>query len=150
MAAGGAVIFERDDWVAREMARRAEVFVNRSHNLYVDLDYSDASVELADNAAVRMWTAAADEPPGEKSQERRGHVIFDFGAYFGETFIRNHGGSWGWASLDDRRVLALRTDTGVTAFPLARARKRLRGEEPGSVVDLYRFLSSRRSPAANR
>ena len=65
----------------------------------------------------------------------------DLGAYFGEALIRNHGGRWGWATMGGRRVFALRTNSGFTAFPVRMARKILKSEEPGTLVTLYRSLS---------
>jgi hypothetical protein len=40
-----------------------------------------------------------------------------------------------------RKVFALMTDSGFVAFPMNRARKRLRGEEPDTLTTFYRFLS---------
>jgi hypothetical protein len=138
---GGAVPFKRDYTAAREMAIRAGRYVRRARDLGVVLDLSDASIEAAEEFGLRLWAMLPGGLSDDKAEELRGRLIFDLGAYFGETLIRNHGGRWGWAIMEGRRVFALRTSSGFTAFPVSKARKILRGEEPGTLVTLYRLLS---------
>ena len=73
------------------------------------------------------------------SNSFQGTLVFELGAYVGETFIRNHGGRWGWAAMPGNRAFGLRTDSGLTAFPLTKAKKRLLGNF-GSLVAFYRLL----------
>jgi hypothetical protein len=136
-----AIPFKADPTAAREMASRASTFAGRGRELYVALDYSNASIEAADQLGLRLWDSAPLGLSDVAAEELRGRLIFELGAYFGETFIRNHGGRWGWATIYGRRVFALRTDSGFIAFPMTRARKRLQGEESDSLVTLYLSLS---------
>ena len=73
-------------------------------------------------------------------EEMRSALAFELGAYFGETYIRNHGGQWGWLAAIGNRVFGLRTAAGLSAFPLVQARKRLKGAEQDSLGFIYRYL----------
>ena len=137
----GAVPFRRDYTAAREMIIRAGRYARRARDLSVVLDFSDASIGVAEEFGLELWAMLPGGLSDDKAEELRGRLIFDLGAYFGETLIRNHGGRWGWATIDGRRVFALRTNSGVIVFPLRKARTILRGEEPGTLVALYQFLS---------
>ena len=79
------------------MASRASTYARRGRELYVSLDYSDASIEAADEVGVRLWESLVVGLSDAEVQEVRGRLIFELGAYFGETLIQNHGGRWGWA-----------------------------------------------------
>ena len=138
---GGAVPFKRDYTAAREMVIRAGRYARRARDLGVVLDLSDASIEVAEEFGLRLWLMLPGGLSDDRAEELRGRLILDLGAYVGETLIRNHGGRWGWATMAGRRVFALRTSSGFTAFPVSKARKILRGEETGTLVTLYQFLS---------
>ncbi len=138
---GGAVPFKRDYTAAREMVIRAGRYARRARDLGVVLDFSDASIELAEEFGVRLWARHPGGLSDDRAEELRGRLISDLSAYFGETLIRNRGGRWGWAIMDGRRIFALRTSSGFTAFPASKARKILRGEEFGTLVTMYQFLS---------
>lgn len=140
-SAGAVVPFTPDYAAAGQMAIRASSFAIRGRDLDFALDYSDASIEAADDTGVQLWESLAPDSAGEESEEVRANLIVELGAYFGETLRRNRGGRWGWTTMDGRRVFAFRTDAGLTAFPLHSARKRLRGEDLDSLVVLYQFLS---------
>lgn len=147
---GRSIPFKPDYTAAREMASRASTYARRGRDLYVALDYSDASIEAADEVGLRLWDSLALGLTGSAAEEIRKLLIFELAAYFGETFIQNHGGQWGWATMVGRKVFALRTASGFVAFPMNRARKRLRREEPETLVVLYRFLSSQDRPRTER
>lgn len=138
---GGAVPFKRDYTAAREMAVRAGQYASRARDLGLVLDFSDASIEAAEECGLELWAKLPGGLPDDKAEDLRSRLIFDLGAYFGETLLRNHGGRWGWAIMGGHRVFALRTSSGFTAFPVRKARKILRGEEPGTLVTMYQFLS---------
>ena len=137
---GGAVPFKRDYTAAREMVIRAGRYARRARDLGVVLDLSDASIEAAEAFGLELWAMLPGGLSDDNAEQLRERLIFDLGAYFGETLIRNHGGRWGWAIMDGRRVFALRTSGGFTVFPMRKARKVLRGEEPGTLTTLYEFL----------
>ena len=137
----GVVPFRRDYAAAREMVIRAGQYARRARDLGYVLDFSDASIEVAEEFGLVSWAKLSSGLPKDTAEDLRARLILDLGAYFGETFIRNRGGRWGWAIMDGRRVFALRTGSGFTAFPVRKAGKILRGEEPGTLVTLYRVLS---------
>ncbi len=138
---GGGPPFKPDYTAAREMSSRASTFARRGRDLYVALDYSDASIEAADEVGIRLWDSLVVGLSDDQAEDVRRRLIFELAAYFGETLIQNYGGQWGWAMMAGRKFFALRTDSGFIAFPVNRARKRLRGEEPDTLVTLYRFLA---------
>jgi hypothetical protein len=137
----GAVPFKRDYTAAREMVIRAGRYARRARDLGVALNFTDASIEVAEEFGLELWAKLPGGLSDAKAEELRARLIFDLGAYFGETLIRNHGGRWGWAIMGGRRVFSLRTSSGFTAFPVRKAGKILRGEEPGTLVTMYQLLS---------
>jgi hypothetical protein len=138
---GGAfvVAFEPDETTALELAKMAALYAERGRALNVPLDYSDASIEAAEEMGVRTYASLCPGLAGDELRQLQGTLVFELGAYVGETFIRNHGGRWGWAPMPGTRAFGLRTDSGLTAFPLTKAKKRLLGNF-GSLVAFYRLL----------
>jgi hypothetical protein len=130
--------FEPDEATAVELARIADCFVERVGD-GLALDYSDGSIEAAEAAGVRIYAALSTDLAGDDLRNLQGTLVFELGAYVGETFIRNHGGAWGWAPLARSRAFGLRTDSGLTAFPQTKAKKRLLGNI-GSLVAFYSLL----------
>jgi hypothetical protein len=88
---------------------------------------------------VQVYASLCRGLSGDELKQLQGTLVFELGAYVGETFIRNHGGCWGWATMPGNRSFGLRTDSGLTAFPLTKAKKRLLGNF-GSLVAFYRLL----------
>jgi hypothetical protein len=133
------VAFEPDEVTALELAEMAALYVERGRALDVALDYSDASIEAAEAMGVEAYASLCRGLAGDELKQLQGTLVFELGAYVGETFIRNHGGCWGWATMPGNRAFGLRTDSGLTAFPLTKAKKRLLGNF-GSLVAFYRLL----------
>lgn len=133
------VPFEPDETTALELAKMAGVYAERGRALDVSLDYSDASIEAAEEMGVRTYASLCPGLAGAELRQLQGTLVFELGAYVGETFIRNHGGRWVWAAMPGNRAFGLRTDSGLTAFPLTKAKKRLLGNF-GSLVAFYRLL----------
>jgi len=139
------VPFEPDEVTAFEMALTAGLYVQRGGALGVALDFSDASIAPAEEMGVRTYADQCRDLSRAELKELQGTLVLELGAYVGETFIRNHGGSWGWAPMPGGRAFGLRTDSGLTAFPLTKAKKRLLGNL-GSLVAFYRLLVEWRGP----
>jgi hypothetical protein len=137
--AAAVVPFEPDETTALELAKMAGLYVERGRALSVVLDYSDASIEAAEEMGVRTYASLCRGLVGDELKQLQGTLVFELGAYVGETFIRNHGGCWGWATMPGNRAFGFRTDSGLTAFPLTKAKKRLLGNF-GSLVAFYRLL----------
>ena len=138
---GGASVvpFEPDETTGLELAQMAGLYVERGRALEVPLDYSDASIEAAEAMGVEAYASLCRGLAGDELKQLQGTLVFELGAYVGETFIRNHGGCWGWAAMPGNRAFGLRTGSGLTAFPLTKAKKRLLGNF-GSLVAFYRLL----------
>ena len=131
--------FEPDETTGLELAKMAAIYAERGRALNVPLDYSDASIEAAEEMGVRTYASLCPGLAGAELRQLQGTLVFELGAYVGETYIRNHGGRWGWAPMPGNRAFGLRTDSGLTAFPLTKAKKRLLGNF-GSLVAFYRLL----------
>ncbi|MGD0863047.1 MAG: hypothetical protein ABSA21_09855 [Candidatus Limnocylindrales bacterium] len=134
------VQFEPDAALAAEMATLAGRYADRGRDLQVALDFSDASIEAADGIGLQIYESLSREVSAAKLEELRSALASELGAYFGETFIRNHGGQWGWVAATGNRVFGLHTNAGLSAFPLGKARRRLQGAENDSLSALYGFL----------
>jgi hypothetical protein len=132
--------FEPDDAMAREMTDLAGRYVERGREQKAALDFSDASIEEADGVGIQMYAALDGEVRGAELEERRNAIASELGAYFGETFIKNHGGRWGWVAATGNRLFGLHTDAGLNAFPLIKARKRLQRAENDNLGVVYAFL----------
>jgi len=137
--AAAVVPFEPDQITALELAEMAALYIERGRALDVALDYSDASIEAAEEMGVQAYASLCRGLSGDELRQLQGTLVFELGAYVGETFIRNHGGCWGWATMPGNRSFGLRTGSGLTAFPLTKAKKRLLGNF-GSLVAFYRLL----------
>jgi hypothetical protein len=133
------VPFEPDETTGLDVAKMADLYVDRGRALDVALNFSDASIEAAEEMGVQTYAWLCRGLAGDELRRLQGTLVFELGAYVGETFIRNHGGCWGWATMPGNRAFGLRTDSGLTAFPLTKAKKRLLGNF-GSLVAFYRLL----------
>jgi hypothetical protein len=133
--------------MALEMALTADLYVQRARAHEVDLDYSDAGIATAEEMGVATYAAQCAGLSRDELRELQGTLVLELGAYVGETFIRNHGGEWGWVAMPGGRAFGLRTTAGLTAFPLTKAKKRLLGNF-GSLVAFYRLLVTWRERAA--
>jgi hypothetical protein len=131
--------FEPDEATAIELRATADLYVERGRALDVALDYSDGSIEAAEEMGVRTYASQCRDLAHDDLRELQGTLVLELGAYVGEAFIRNHGGHWGWATMPGGRAFGMRTDSGLVAFPLTKAKKRLLGNF-GSLVAFYRLL----------
>ena len=131
--------FEPDETTAIELGTTADLYVERGRALDVALDYSDASIKAAEEMGVRTYASLCRDVARDDLKQLQGTLVLELGAYVGETFIRNHGGRWGWATMPGSRAFGMRTDSGLVAFPLTKAKKRLLGNF-GSLVAFYRLL----------
>lgn len=132
--------FKPDSKLAAEMATLAGRYVDRGRELQVALDFSDASIESADGIGLQLYQSLPRGASEGDLEQRRAALASELGAYFGETYIRNHGGKWGWVAAAGNQIFGLRTDAGLSAFPLGKARKRLQGAENDSLAAVYTFL----------
>lgn len=131
--------FEPDEATAQEMALTADFYVRRGLALDVALDYSDASIAAAEEMGLQTYASLCRDLSRVELNLLQGTLVLELGAYVGETFIRNHGGCWGWVTMPGGRSFGFRTASGLTVFPLTKAKKRLLGNI-GSLVAFYRLM----------
>lgn len=128
--------FSADQGVARLAARRALDMVEFARmELSLKLDFSDESI-----AAIEEVTSAlhADLRRERGALSDVDTLVQMLGSYVGEVYRRNHGGAWGYASANGRRIVALRAATGNTLlWPIERIKQRLRGGGSNNVLTYY-------------
>jgi hypothetical protein len=134
-----AAPFEADDVTALEATRMACLYIERGRDQGVRLDFSDGSIEAAEQMGVQTYASLCRGLALDELRQLQSDLVSELGAYVGETFIRNHGGNWGWAPMPGGRAFGLRTASGLTAFPMTKAKKRLLGNI-GSLVAFYRLM----------
>jgi hypothetical protein len=100
----------------------------------VDLDWSDASVEIVEEMANGLHQQyLKDNPPEE--QVRQSWMML--GCYIGEVAYRNHGCTWGWITMDGNRFEDLQSPDGKLFWPAGKARGRLL---TGSEDNLWHYF----------
>ncbi|MCX8009655.1 MAG: hypothetical protein N3A61_00750, partial [Ignavibacteria bacterium] len=78
-----------DEGLNKRQQRQAQLCVQAVQTAFdLVLDYKDSSIRTLDQVIVKGW---GNKNVSNQSKER---VIATFGAYFGQTFINNHGGMW--------------------------------------------------------
>ena len=128
------------------------VEIAQRHN--VTLDWSDASVERVETLADLFWsTRPRPKLPWSRAAHRRelAGVANDLGAYIGEVFIRNHGGSWGWViDASGGRFPGVSSIGGQLFWPTGRARNRLTDGPENNLWHYYLVLVDDESKASPR
>ncbi len=114
----------RED-IGDEMRKLAAAFVKAGAEEGEVLDYSESSLARVNNMIDELWGDPETGKAEERFLETMAPVV---GAYVGEVIVRDLGGSW---KLDpEEGIPAVRSPTGVRAFPVAKAEKRfLNGHE---------------------
>ncbi len=107
------------------MRKLAAAFVKAGAEEGEVLDYSESSLARVNNMIDELWGDPETGKAEERFLETMAPVV---GAYVGEVIVRDLGGSW---KLDpEEGIPAVRSPTGVRAFPVAKAEKRfLNGHE---------------------
>jgi hypothetical protein len=113
------------------------------------LDYSEASISVAEQAVVTLVERMQATLTGEELAHGVWYRGVQLGAYVGETFIRNEGGSWVFANNPERDAGVL-TDDGWIAFPITKAHKRLANGAADSVTSMYRLMAHHRASLPRR
>jgi hypothetical protein len=133
--------FEPSEKAAQEMVTMAGHWADHGRQYGLDLDYSDDSIGVAEALGLRLYEAIPHDESGELTDQER-IVTLELAAYIGESFIRSHGGEWGWAQNGRGRDLGLRTGDGITVYPIATVTHRLAGSDVDSLVIFYRLISN--------
>ncbi len=115
-----------------ELRRLAGAFVSAASRQGTVLDYSPASLVLADDLISEMWGVHPPEQPDEVAE-----VV---GAYLGEVICRNLGGEW--AFNDEFRTVGI-ASRGSWLFPIAKAKKRLLNGDGDSLATFYAVVRER-------
>jgi len=138
----GAVAFESrmqfaaDPGVARAASRHALELVEFAKvELNLTLDFSDDSIAAIEEVASALH---ADIRRERGSLSDVDTLVQRLGSYVGEVYRRNHGGQWGYASTQGRKVLAVKAKTGDSLmWPVERIKQRIRGGGSNNVWAYY-------------
>lgn len=88
----------------------------------LDLDWSDASVEIVEELADALHGQYIQDKPPEDQVRQFWMMI---GCYIGEVARKNHRCTWGWVSMDDHRFEGLQARDGKLFWPVGKARARV-------------------------
>ncbi len=128
--------FTVDPGVARAAARGALELVEFARvELNLKLDFSDDSIASIEEVASALHADLRRERGALRDIDT---LVQMLGSYVGEVYRRNHGGQWGYAATNGRRVLAIKAKTGNTLmWPVERIKQRIRGGGSNNVWAYY-------------
>ncbi len=132
------------------MAAAAESAIQHAKKHWsTDLDYSPKSIEDVELILARMYESI---PRGflsklfkkKPSDEQMAQICVAYGAYIGEVFRREFGGTWSKENIMDQQdVLALKFTDQNMIFPPGKVWKRLQNGEEDNVYFFYQVIRSR-------
>lgn len=105
-------------------------------NFRLTLDWEDASV-----AKVESMLDDFDRNPGAKRDDVVEQFAKMFGSYIGETYRKNHGGSWGMISHEGHSIPGVQSSNGNLFWPWARVENRMRDGPENNVWHYYQHLT---------
>ncbi len=103
------------------------------------LDGSEASIDDVERALEALNATYAIASPKPKDAELM-PLAQAFGAYVGEVYRRNHGGTWGTVTLNGSSYAGLRTANGVNVWPAGRALNVIIDGPDNDIAHFYRKL----------
>jgi hypothetical protein len=122
--------------VAEAYALDAIDFAKKQFN--ISLDWSDPGVAKVEQALAMMHSSFLTTTP-RPTEEQAMTFAKAFGSYVGEVYRKNHGGSWGFVSLNGQQFPGLQTKSGVNFWPWGRAQSH-HAKFENNVADYYRAL----------
>ena len=135
--------FKADASVAQAATPLAQDAVRFAHQRYdIVLDGSEASIDAVELTLDHLSAAYASVQPRPSDAEVMSFAQ-RFGAYVGEVYRRQHGGEWGWVTLDGQRFPGVRTRAGRVVWPNGRVYDRITRGGEFSVVAYYGDLLKR-------
>jgi hypothetical protein len=106
-------------------------------NFSITLDSSDASVEQVERMLDVLHQARASDRP---SDELVTTVSRMFGSYVGETYRRNHGGTWGMVTLQGQTFPGFEASDCGLFWPWGKVENRLTNGTEDNVWHYYNAL----------
>ncbi len=105
----------------------------------ITLDWSDSSIENIELLLDKTRSSYLNTNP-KPTQEQVMSFAKGYGSYIGEVYRRNHGAEWGIVTLGGQKMPGLKTSTGGTFWPWARAANRITVGAENNVKDYYNAL----------
>lgn len=136
-------VFKEDAALAGAATPLARDAVRFAHQRYdIALDGSEASIDAVELALDHLSVAYASVQPRPSDAEVMSFAQ-RFGAYVGEVYRRQHGGEWGWVTLNGQRFPGVRTRAGRVVWPDGRVYDRITRGGEFSVAAYYGDLLKR-------
>ena len=128
--------FAADNDAARVASRHARAMVQFAQvELNLELDWSDESIAMIEEVASELHADLRRERGNLRDVET---LVQMLGSYVGEVYCRNHGGAWGFAATNGRRLMAVKAKEGNTLlWPIERIKQRIRGGGSSNVWAYY-------------
>ena len=137
--------FTADDGAARTAARYAQDMVRfAAVELNLKLNWSDASIAKIEEVASELHADLRRERGAISDVDT---LVQMLGSYVGEVYRRNHGGKWGFAAANGKRLMVVKAENGNSLlWPIERIRRRLRS---GGSNNVWAYYQSRIALANN-
>lgn len=133
-----------------EMAAAAESAVQHARKFFsTDLDFSSRSMEDVELILSRLYDKVPKGFLGKllkqkPSDEQMAQMAVAYGAYVGEVFRREFGGTWSKENFADQQdALALKFSDTNMIFPPGKVWRRLRNGDEDNVLVFYRVIRQR-------
>jgi len=136
------VVFAADRLAQETAGREAREFVRFAQAaLGTRLDWSEESVRAVEDLAGALH---ADLRRRRSGATEIAPLVTMIGSYLGEVLRRNHGGEWGYLSVNGRRVLGFRAaHSGALFAPVETAKRRVHHGASGSLWRAYQVNARR-------
>ena len=141
VAAAATPDFVADPAVREAAGKSAADAVALAQQFQVKLDGSEASLDDVERILDHLHTtyALATHRPTDAELMP---VAQTFGAYVGEVYRRNHGGTWGTVTLNGNPYPGLRTEAGVNVWFAGRVLNRITDGPDNDIALYYRKLAA--------
>ena len=137
--------FTTDDDAARAAAHYAQDMVRfAAVELNLKLNWSDASIAQIEEVTSELHADLRRERGAISDVDT---LVQMLGSYVGEVYRRNHGGKWGFAAANGKRLMVIKAEDGNSLlWPIERIRQRLRS---GGSNNVWVYYQSRIALANN-
>jgi hypothetical protein len=136
------VVFMANRLAQETAAREAREFVRFAQAaLGTTLDWSENSVRAVEDLAGALH---ADLRRQRSDAMEIAPLVTMIGSYLGEVLRRNHGGEWGWLTVNGRQVLGFRSArSGALFAPVETAKRRVHHGATGTLWRAYQVNARR-------
>jgi len=110
-------------------------------NFRLTLDWSDSSIGKIESMLDDFDRSSSKAKPSDQVIAQFAKM---FGSYIGETYRKNHGGSWGIVTHEGDSIPGLQGAKGNLFWPWGRVENRMRNGPEDNVLHYYQHLTRER------